>query len=78
MLRSFFMLTQKAIEEFQVIYLQTYGKEISFAEATEQALRLIRFCKFALGYPIHSPVTDNETQKCNISNGASNKDGKDE
>jgi hypothetical protein len=48
------MLTQKAIEEFQEIYLQTYGKKLSFAEATEQALRLIRFCKFALGYPIHS------------------------
>ncbi len=48
------MLTQKAIEEFQEIYLQTYGKELSFAEAAEQALRLLRFCKFALGYPIHA------------------------
>jgi hypothetical protein len=72
------MLTQKAIEEFQEIYLQTYGKELSFAEATEQALRLIRFCKFALGYPIHSPVRDGETENRIISNGASNKDGKDE
>ncbi|HOY08845.1 MAG TPA: hypothetical protein PLB05_02075 [Candidatus Omnitrophota bacterium] len=47
------MLTQKAIEEFQEIYLQTYGKELSFDEATAQAHQLIRFCKFALGYPIH-------------------------
>jgi len=72
------MLTQKAIEEFQEIYLQTYGKELSFAESTEQALRLIRFCKFALGYPIHSPVRDDETENRIISNGASNEDGKDE
>jgi len=72
------MLTQKAIEEFQEIYLQTYGKELSFAEAAEQALRLLRFCKFALGYPIHFPVRDNEIEKLNISNGASNEDGKDE
>jgi len=48
------MLTKQAIEEFQGIYFKTYGKELSFDDAAEQALRLIRFCKFALGYPIHS------------------------
>ncbi len=73
------MLSKQAIEEFQEIYLQTYGKELSFAEATEQALRLIRFCKFALGYPLNYPVRDHEVQKGNVSNGAGNtKDTKDE
>ena len=56
------MLSQKAIEEFQTIYFQTYGKELSFAEATEQALRLIRFCKFALGYPIHYTTEDGKDE----------------
>ena len=56
------MLTKKAIEEFQAIYFQTYGKEISFAEAAEQALRLIRFCKFALGYPIHYNTEDKKDE----------------
>ena len=56
------MLSQKAIEEFQAIYLQTYGKEISFAEATEQALRLVRFCKFALGYPLNYTTKDREDE----------------
>lgn len=56
------MLTQKAIEEFQEIYLQTYGKELSFAEAAEQALRLLRFCKFALGYPVHYTNEDGKDE----------------
>ena len=56
------MLTQKAIEEFQEIYLQTYGKELSFAEAAEQALRLLRFCKFALGYPVHNTNEDGKDE----------------
>lgn len=56
------MLTKQAIEEFQEIYFQTYGKEISFAEAAEQALRLLRFCKFALGYPVHYANEDGKDE----------------
>lgn len=40
------MLSKQAIEEFQEIYLKTYGKEIPFSEAevqAEQFLRLFRF-----------------------------------
>ena len=34
------MLSKQAIEEFQDIYLKTYGKELSFAEAAEQVSQL--------------------------------------
>ena len=56
------MLSKEAIQEFQGIYLQTYGKELSFAEATEQALRLVRFCKFALGYPLDYKTGDGKDE----------------
>ena len=56
------MLTKQAIEEFQGIYLQTYGKELSFDEATAQAHHLIRFCKFALGYPLNHKTEDREDE----------------
>ena len=73
------MLTKQAIEEFQGIYFQTYGKELSFDEATAQAHQLIRFCKFALGYPLNYPVRDQDGQKGNISNGeGTTEDKKDE
>lgn len=66
------MLSKQAIEEFQDIYLKTYGRELSFDDAAEQAHQLIRFCKFALGYPLNYPVRDHEVQKENASNGAGN------
>ena len=47
------MLSKQAIEEFQDIYLKTYGRELSFDDAAEQAHQLIRFFKFALGYPLN-------------------------
>ena len=56
------MLTKQAIEEFQGIYLQTYGKELSFDEATAQAHQLIRFCKFALGYPVAYTTEDKKDE----------------
>jgi hypothetical protein len=56
------MLTKQAIEEFQGIYFKTYGKELSFAEATEQAHQLIRFCKFALGYPLNYQTEDSKDE----------------
>ena len=56
------MLTKQAIEEFQGIYLQTYGKELSVDEATAQAHQLIRFCKFALGYPVHYTNEDGKDE----------------
>jgi hypothetical protein len=56
------MLTKQAIEEFQGIYFQTYGKELSFDEATAQAHHLIRFCKFALGYPLSHKTEDKEDE----------------
>ena len=56
------MLTKQAIEEFQGIYFKTYGKELSFDEATAQAHQLIRFCKFALGYPLTFTTEDKENE----------------
>ena len=56
------MLTKQAIEEFQGIYFKTYGKELSFDEATAQAHHLIRFCKFALGYPLNHKTEDKEDE----------------
>jgi len=42
------MLSTDAIREFQEIYTKTYGQELSFVEATEQAARLIRLYKVVL------------------------------
>ena len=52
------MLSKQAIEEFQEIYLKTYGRELSFDDAAEQAHQLIRFFKFALGYPLDYQTKD--------------------
>ena len=56
------MLTKEAIQEFQGIYFQTYGKELSFDEATAQAHQLILFCKFALGYPLNYQTEDSKDE----------------
>jgi len=56
------MLSKEAIQEFQGIYFQTYGKELSFDEATAQAHQLIRFCKFALGYPLNYQTEDSKDE----------------
>lgn len=42
------MLSKQAIEEFRVIYLKQFGKELSFADATKQANSLIRLYKTVL------------------------------
>lgn len=39
------MLSKQAIEEFQEIYLKTYGKEIPFSEAEVQAEQFLRLFK---------------------------------
>jgi hypothetical protein len=56
------MLSKQAIEEFQEIYLKTYGKELSFAEASEQAHQMIRLFKFVLT-PADSQAKDVEDDK---------------
>jgi hypothetical protein len=57
------MLSKQAIEEFQEIYLKTYGEELSFAEASEQAHQMLGFVKFAVGYPVDSQQVDTEDSK---------------
>lgn len=52
------MLSKEAIQEFQGIYLQTYGEELSFAEAAEQAHQLIRLYKIVFGCPLNSQPKD--------------------
>lgn len=42
------MLTKEAIEEFQGVYLREYGYELSFEEAHQLALSLLRFYKTLL------------------------------
>ena len=56
------MLSKQAIEEFQEIYLKTYGRELSFAEATEQAHQFIRFFKFVIGYPLNHQTKDSKDE----------------
>ena len=56
------MLSKQAIEEFQGIYLKTYGRELSLDDAAEQAHQLIRFCKFALGYPLNYKTEDTKDE----------------
>ena len=56
------MLSKQAIEEFQDIYLKTYGRELSFDDAAEQAHQLIRFFKFALGYPLNYKTKDTKDE----------------
>ena len=56
------MLSKQAIEEFQGIYLKTYGKELSFAEAAEQAHQMIRLFKFVLGYPLNNQTKDSKDE----------------
>ncbi len=52
------MLSKQAIEEFQEIYLKTYGRKLPFDEAAEQAHQLIRFVKSTLGYPLNYQKKD--------------------
>ena len=56
------MLSKQAIEEFQGIYLKTYGRELSFDDAAEQAHQLIRFFKFALRYPLNYKTEDTKDE----------------
>ena len=52
------MLSKQAIEEFQEIYFKTYGEELSFVEATEQATQMIQLYKVVLGFPLNSQPKD--------------------
>lgn len=52
------MLSKEAIEEFQAIYLKTYGKEISFSEAEVQAAKLLRLYKIVF----RAPASPQETR----------------
>ncbi len=42
------MLSKQDIEEYRIIYRNQYGKELSVADATEQANSFIRLCKAVL------------------------------
>ncbi|MFA6569803.1 MAG: hypothetical protein WCT77_01010 [Bacteroidota bacterium] len=44
-------LSKKAIEEYQSIYLKTFGKEISYGEANQQGIKLLRLFKI-----IYQPI----------------------
>jgi len=43
------MLSKQAIEEFCEIYSQTYGRDLSYEEAAEQASHLLRLYKAMVG-----------------------------
>ena len=45
------MLSKKSINEFQEIYLKTFGEAISFEEAANQAGNLMRLYKSILDCP---------------------------
>ena len=42
------MLSKQAIEEFQNIYLKTYGRDISYEEAAKLAAQVLRLHKAVL------------------------------
>jgi len=52
------MLSEQAIKEFQEIYLKTYGEELPFAQATEQATQMIQLYKVVLGFPCNNQSKD--------------------
>ena len=51
------MLSKQAIEEFQKLYQETFGTELSFAEATEQASQLLKFYKIVLETPLSNKAS---------------------
>jgi len=54
------MLTKEAIEKYQEIYQQKFGKELSIKDATEQGSDLIRLYKLVL--PVYEGDAPNETK----------------
>ena len=52
------MLSEQAIKEFQEIYFKTYGEELPFAQAIEQATQMIQLYKIVLGFPCNSQPKD--------------------
>ena len=49
------MLSQEQIKQFQTLYKNRFGKEISREEAYEQGAKLIRLIEL-----IYKPMTENE------------------
>jgi len=52
------MLSKEAIKEFQSIYAQTFGEELSLEEATEHAMRLIRLYRVVFKCPLNNQPKD--------------------
>ncbi len=50
------MISKQAVEEFRMIYRNKYGKELSYAEAMEQANDLIKLYKAVL-YPLKNETS---------------------
>lgn len=58
------MLTDEKITQFQILYKNRFGKEISRKEAYEMGIRLIQLVRL-----IRKPTTNNNlenSQKCNL------------
>lgn len=49
------MLSDKRVSQFQKLYSERFGKEISFEEAREKGVALVRFLKIIL-----KPMTEDE------------------
>lgn len=47
------MLTEKQIQEFQIIYKKKFGKEISSKKAYEQGIKLVNLMKIIIDNPIN-------------------------
>lgn len=45
------MISQKAVEEYQEIYKKVYGEEISYEQASEQGMKVLRLFKL-----IYKPI----------------------
>ena len=67
-IRNIKMLSKQAIEEFKAIYLKTYGEELSFAEAAEQAQQMLSLFKIVLNSPSKESAEDTEKEQSLLRN----------
>lgn len=52
------MLSRKAVLEYQAAYRKVYGKEISYGEALEQGIKLLKLMRL-----IYKPLSKEELDK---------------
>jgi len=57
------MISEESLDRFRAIYREETGREISVADAREQAKKLIRFLVIAQRLPNNFPSAESEEKK---------------